>query len=98
MIKRMQLNLILNDNVHYENKTHWKGIKNSIFVSYDSSGALASVDFKKPGVGNEIPDEDNERESEEEEATTHSLEECQIWIPIKDKLFVKDSKSRDSTA
>jgi len=69
MIKRIQNNLALNKEIYIQNQTNDETKHFPVFPSYDS---------------NKKQNEDSSESSLDEE-TTHLLEECQIWIPIKAK-------------
>ena len=79
MIKRMQNNIASNKELYFQNQTNEEGRKFSIFPPYYS---------------NEKNEEQKYEETENNDGeTSFSLEECQIWIPIRDKTLFKDSGS-----
>ena len=94
ILKRMQQNLVLNDQVYYQNQTNGEKISPSIFGGYDSNEELASPHFKRLSDHDAIDDipKNEDIESILEEEATQSLEECQIWIPIKDKVYFESLK------
>ena len=73
----MQQNLVLNDQVYNQNHTTGKNIIPS-YITFNMQDNIQN---------------DEVFETSLEEESTHSLEECQIWIPIKDKVFFESINS-----
>ena len=83
MIKRIQNNLALNKEIYIQNLTNDETRHFSAFASYDS---------------HEKQNEDNSKTSSSDSEATYLLEECQIWIPVRDKsLFSEVRLSSDIT-
>ena len=103
MLKRMQQKLALNGEVYSQNQTNRKKTNPFLFGSYDSNEESASSHFNRLSDHDAVDGIPNDGDIEksrflvedilEEVEATHSLEECQIWIPIRDKLFFESSKS-----
>ena len=78
MVKQMQNNLAINKNLYSSNKES-EGIRMfSIFPDHKSDDAT------------EVNQNENDSENNLENEPSHSLEECQIWVPIKDVSLIKN--------
>ena len=77
MVKQMQNNLFTNKNSYSSNQES-DGIRRfSIFPAHKSKDSNEEIE--------------NETENNLENEATHSLEECQIWIPIKDGTLITNN-------
>ena len=77
MVKQMQNNLFTNKNSYSSNQENDGVRRFSIFPAHKSKDSNEEIE--------------NETENNLENEATHSLEECQIWIPIKDDTLITNN-------